>query len=129
MMIDYDEKHDMLFVMVADETNSGDNYNGDITKFTGFTISGITKGTGLQPVVRGRWIESHDYLRCPKCDAMVKRDFVFFDIGDWNFCPNCGAKMDEGELAELTKNVFGEDYKERERKLTIADYKNKRRIE
>lgn len=126
MMIDYDEKHDMLFIMVADETDSGDSHNSDITKFTGFTISGITKGTGLQPVARGRWIESHDYLRCPKCGAMVKRDFVFFDIGDWNFCPNCGAKMDEGELAELTKNVFGEDYKERERKSTIAEYKNKK---
>lgn len=46
------------------------------------------------PVVHGRWIEDHDYLKCPECSVMVKRDFTFFDIGDWNYCPNCGAKMD-----------------------------------
>lgn len=45
-------------------------------------------------VVHGRWIEDHDYLKCPECGVMVKWDFTFFDIGDWNFCPNCGARMD-----------------------------------
>ena len=49
------------------------------------------------PVVHGRWIEDHDYLKCPECGVMVKRDFTFLDIGDWNYCPNCGAKMDEKE--------------------------------
>ncbi len=51
----------------------------------------------VAPVRHGRWIEDHDYLKCPECSAMVKRDFTFFDIGDWNYCPNCGAKMDEKE--------------------------------
>lgn len=46
------------------------------------------------PVVHGRWIEDHDYLKCPECGVMVKWDFTFFDIGNWNYCPNCGAKMD-----------------------------------
>ena len=50
----------------------------------------------IAPVVHGRWIEDHDYLKCPECGVMVKWDFTFFDIGDWNFCPNCGAKMDGG---------------------------------
>lgn len=48
----------------------------------------------VAPVVHGRWIEDHDYLKCPECGIMVKQDFTFFDIGDWNYCPNCGAKMD-----------------------------------
>lgn len=48
----------------------------------------------VAPVVHGRWIEDHDYLKCPECSVMVKWDFTFFDIGDWNYCPNCGAKMD-----------------------------------
>lgn len=48
----------------------------------------------VAPVVHGRWIEDHDYLKCPECSVMVKWDFTFFDIGNWNYCPNCGAKMD-----------------------------------
>lgn len=48
----------------------------------------------VAPVVHGRWIEDHDYLKCPECGVMVKWDFTFFDIGNWNYCPNCGAKMD-----------------------------------
>lgn len=50
----------------------------------------------VAPVVHGRWIEDHDYIKCPKCGVMVKRDFTFFDVGDWKYCPNCGAKMDGG---------------------------------
>lgn len=54
----------------------------------------------VTPVVHGRWIEDHDYLKCPECGVMVKRDFTFFDIGNWNYCPDCGAKMDgRGEEA------------------------------
>lgn len=51
----------------------------------------------VEPVVHRRWIEDHDYLKCPECSVMVKWDFTFFDIGNWNYCPNCGAKMDEKE--------------------------------
>lgn len=51
----------------------------------------------VAPVVHGRWIEDHDYLKCAECGVMVKWDFTFFDIGNWNYCPNCGAKMQEVE--------------------------------
>ena len=51
----------------------------------------------VAPVRHGRWIEDHDYLKRPECSVMVKWDFTFFDIGDWNYCPNCGAKMDKEE--------------------------------
>lgn len=53
----------------------------------------------VMPVIEGmkmRWIEDHDYIKCPKCGVMVKRDFTFFDIGDWNYCPNCGEPMEGG---------------------------------
>lgn len=55
----------------------------------------------VAPVVHGRWIEDHDYLKCAKCGVMVKWDFTFFDIGNWNYCPNCGAKMDGGVDDEM----------------------------
>ena len=51
----------------------------------------------VAPVVHGQWIEDHDYLKCAECGVMVKWDFTFFDIGNWNYCPNCGAKMQEVE--------------------------------
>lgn len=51
----------------------------------------------VAPVVHGQWIEDHDYLKCPECGVMVKWDFTFFDIGNWNYRPNCGAKMDGGD--------------------------------
>lgn len=54
----------------------------------------------VAPVVHGRWVEDHDYLKCPECGIMVKRDFTFFDIGDWNFCPACGAKMTNAEAEQ-----------------------------
>lgn len=51
----------------------------------------------VAPVVHGRWIEDSDYLKCPECSVMVMWDFAFFDdIGNWNYCPNCGARMDGG---------------------------------
>lgn len=48
----------------------------------------------VAPVRHGRWIEEHCYLKCPECSVMDKCDFTFFDIGNWDYCPNCGAKMD-----------------------------------
>ena len=56
-------------------------------------INGIP-AADVEPVRYVEWIEDHDYLKCPECGVMVMRDFTFFDIGDWKYCPNCGAKMD-----------------------------------
>lgn len=53
------------------------------------------KPADVAPVVHGRWIDGHDYIKCSECGIMAKWDSTFFnDIGDWNYCPNCGAKMD-----------------------------------
>lgn len=62
-------------------------------------IRTIPDGTiiDVAPVVHGQWIEDHDYLKCAECGVMVKWDFTFFDIGSWNYCPNCGARMDGGD--------------------------------
>lgn len=61
------------------------------------TIIAGMPAADVAPVVHGQWIEDHDYLKCPECGVMVKRDFTFFDIGNWNYCPNCWAKMDGGD--------------------------------
>lgn len=45
----------------------------------------------VAPVVHGRWerqeLAPPSYLFCSECGFPKKR-------GTWNFCPNCGAKMD-----------------------------------
>lgn len=50
----------------------------------------------VAPVVHGRW-EAHPnhygFDRCSVCcDCIVEDDWV--DGVKWNYCPNCGAKMD-----------------------------------
>lgn len=51
----------------------------------------------VAPVVHGHWIEKEKYsfgimYDCSLCDNRI------LDNGySWNYCPNCGAKMDESE--------------------------------
>lgn len=51
----------------------------------------------VAPVVHGHWIEKEKYsfgimYDCSLCDNRI------LDNGySWNYCPNCGAKMDEKE--------------------------------
>lgn len=104
-MIDYDEKHDVLYVVIGDKANSyGDDSQDDIVimrdfdtdELTGFTILSIAKKIGLQPVVHGQWISKnpHGYewtFICSNCGYVD--GFPFEDR--YNYCPNCGAKMDE----------------------------------
>ena len=54
----------------------------------------------VAPVRHGRWIYQMDDLypeestmKCSVCG-----DFIFIRGESDNYCPNCGAKMDEGEL-------------------------------
>ena len=45
------------------------------------------------PVVHGRWITTeYDSVKCSICGS--NEDVWWADTGT-NFCPNCGAKMDE----------------------------------
>ena len=46
-------------------------------------------------VVHGRWekAEYHGFLRCDQCkDVYINEEWLA--DGKWNYCPNCGAKMD-----------------------------------
>ena len=47
------------------------------------------------PVVHGQWekAEYGGFVRCDKCKD-VYIDESWLTDGKWNYCPNCGAKMD-----------------------------------
>ena len=45
-------------------------------------------------VVHGRWIQVDETkCRCSNCDIIAL--IGLYPNGDMNYCPNCGAKMDE----------------------------------
>ena len=46
-------------------------------------------------VVHGRWEQAEycGFVRCNQCKD-VYIDESWLDGGKWNYCPNCGAKMD-----------------------------------
>ena len=50
-------------------------------------------------VVHGEWIEVHDWLQIPQEESGTYRCSACGQVMKypWNYCPNCGAKMDGEE--------------------------------
>ena len=51
------------------------------------------------PVRHGEWVESTvcvGFYECSQCRSRKRGNQPFFD-SVWNYCPNCGAKMDGGK--------------------------------
>lgn len=44
----------------------------------------------VQEIRHGKWIKSKDERKCSLCGY-----FYFTDTKSFNYCPNCGAKMDK----------------------------------
>ena len=50
-----------------------------------------------KPVVHGRWKQVDETkCRCSRCDIIAL--IGLYPHCDMNYCPNCGAKMDEEEI-------------------------------
>lgn len=68
-----------------------------------YGISGVIKAeptVDAEPVKHGHWIKYYETdngrcLRCSKCQCLMV--FIVGDGREDNYCPNCGAKMDEVE--------------------------------
>ena len=51
----------------------------------------------VSPVVHGRWIEQEKYTFGTMYDCSICGNRILDNGHPWNYCPNCGAKMDGGE--------------------------------
>ena len=48
----------------------------------------------VAPVVHGRWIEHKKYIFGTMYDCSVCDNRILDNGYAWNYCPNCGARMD-----------------------------------
>ena len=52
---------------------------------------GKAQAADVAPVRHGHWDEGHEMMTCTNCCEQ----FDLYFKNDFNYCPNCGAKMDE----------------------------------
>lgn len=48
----------------------------------------------VDPVVHGRWVEKEKYTFGIMYDCSLCENRILDNGYPWNYCPNCGAKMD-----------------------------------
>ena len=48
----------------------------------------------VAPVVHGRWVEKEKYTFGIMYDCSLCENRILDNGHPWNYCPNCGAKMD-----------------------------------
>ena len=53
--------------------------------------------TDVAPVVYGRGIEQEKYTFGTMYDCSICGNRILDNGHSWNYCPNCGAKMDGGD--------------------------------
>ena len=51
----------------------------------------------VAPVVHGRWVEKEKYTFGIMYDCSLCENRILDNGHPWNYCPNCGAKMDGGD--------------------------------
>lgn len=51
----------------------------------------------VAPVRHGRWIEKEKYTFGIMYDCSLCENRILDNGHPWNYCPNCGAKMDGGD--------------------------------
>ena len=51
----------------------------------------------VAPVRHGRWIEKEKYTFGVMYDCSICDNRILDNGHSWNYCPNCGAKMDGAE--------------------------------
>ena len=60
----------------------------------------INTAADVAPVRHGRWIEQEKYTFGVMYDCSICGDRILDNGHSWNYCPNCGAKMDKPDEPE-----------------------------
>lgn len=75
------EKHGGVCNLTGEYCSLGSCPNEDIKEFA--------------PVRHGRWVEKEKYTFGIMYDCSLCENRILDNGHSWNYCPNCGAKMDE----------------------------------
>ena len=73
-------------------------YDADAITMSGVKILNQFPGADVAPVRHGRWVSvPHKLARvCSVCNRDEPYKFADIDADVYDYCPNCGAKMDGG---------------------------------
>lgn len=75
-----------------------------------FTLSRIIEQPTVdaEPVRHGKWIYGNDFhwytASCNECGYQRRTDIKADRWNQWNYCPNCGAKMDAEQEKQNDRN-------------------------
>ena len=72
-------------------------YDADAITMSGVKILNQFPVADVAPVRHGRWVEKEKYTFGIMYDCSLCEDRILDNGHTWNYCPNCGAKMDGGD--------------------------------
>lgn len=76
-----------------------ENCNSEENRWNDYAIKDIIRhipAADVAPVKHGYWKSVNGVARCSNCEYVPSYDYVVDDIFYSDYCPICGAKMDEG---------------------------------
>ena len=67
-------------------------FGGTMKEFLQFVIDKLERP-------QGEWITDYEHLKCPFCGMSIDDEvhWLYSDEYNFNFCPNCGARMKGGK--------------------------------
>ena len=71
-------------------------YDADAVTMSGVKILNQFPVADVSPVRHGKWIEKEKYTFGVMYDCSICDNRILNNGHPWNYCPNCGCRMDGG---------------------------------